>query len=353
MNFPTQFRALFIVCTLLLAAGCAKPRPPIYYPDAPAPPRIQFLTAFNSEANFLGTSITAFIAGDVGYGLGRAMAIDTHGSKVYVLDGDKKAPGYAVFDLASRKVKPFFPPNLKAPLDLKVDSDGTIFISDRKENRIAVFDRDNKFVTTFKSDAEGFTPAGLAIVGDRLYVASLRENLIRVFDKNTRTELFSFGENDKLGWPLGLAVTPDNQLVVSETGSGYVSLFTLDGVFVTRFGGAGLEPGKFARPKSLDVDRNGNIHVIDVAFYNVQIFNPDLAPLMWYPTENSSSEDNLELPISIHISYDNFEYFQKYVAPEFKIEYLIFIGNQGFPFKTAPKVSVFAFGKSTQANYEN
>jgi hypothetical protein len=49
---------------------------------------------------------------------------------------------------------------------------------------------------------------------------------------------------------------------------------------------------------------------------------------------------NLSMPTAIKIDYDNVEFFQKYAAPNFEIEYLVVVANQ-FGLN---KVAVFGYG---------
>jgi hypothetical protein len=56
-----------------------------------------------------------------------------------------------------------------------------------------------------------------------------------------------------------------------------------------------------------------------------------------------SGPGSMYMPHSIHIDYENSEYFQPYADENFKIDYLIYVGNTlGFR-----KVNVYAFGQWT------
>ena len=54
----------------------------------------------------------------------------------------------------------------------------------------------------------------------------------------------------------------------------------------------------------------------------------------------SGSTVGLALPTKVVIDYDDVDYFQKYVSPDFKVEHLIIVINQIGP----RKVSVFGYG---------
>ena len=52
------------------------------------------------------------------------------------------------------------------------------------------------------------------------------------------------------------------------------------GKFLGSFGSIGRQAGQFSRPKGIATDKDGNIYVVDTAFGNVQIFNPQHQLLM-------------------------------------------------------------------------
>ena len=75
----------------------------------------------------------------------------------------------------------------------------------------------------------------------------------------------------ELDWPISIAVH-DGLLYVGEGENGRVSVFTLEGQFVTSFGSKGAGPGQFCWPCGLAVDSNGVVYVCDYYNKNVQVF---------------------------------------------------------------------------------
>ena len=51
-----------------------------------------------------------------------------------------------------------------------------------------------------------------------------------------------------------------------------VSVFTLEGTFLTLFGGEGDRPGQFHSPRGITVDKNGTVYVADARNDRIQIF---------------------------------------------------------------------------------
>ena len=97
----------------------------------------------------------------------------------------------------------------------------------------------------------------------------------------------------------------------------------------------------FARPKGIAVDRQGLIYVADAATQVVQIFNSEGRLLLYFGQPGASTYGQLVLPASVKVDYDDVSYFEKYVAPGYKCEYLIVVISQF----GANKVSVYGFLK--------
>jgi DNA-binding beta-propeller fold protein YncE len=62
---------------------------------------------------------------------------------------------------------------------------------------------------------------------------------------------------------------------VVDGGNFRVVVFDREGKYLKSFGSVGKQYGQFARPKEVAVDREGNVYVVDAAFGNFQIFNPE------------------------------------------------------------------------------
>jgi len=74
------------------------------------------------------------------------------------------------------------------------------------------------------------------------------------------------------------------------------------------------------------------------------MFNSEGQPLMHFGRTGTGDGD-LYLPAQVMVDYDSIELFRKYIAPNFRVEYLVFVTNQ----LGDNKVSVFAFGQLENA----
>ncbi|MDD5176542.1 MAG: 6-bladed beta-propeller [Sterolibacterium sp.] len=362
---PTKILSASLTGALLLAfvvlAGCvsAPVKAPVeteavFYPSPPDPPRIQYLATFAGLKDLEGerSALADFVAGeDSGEDLKRPYGATIREGKIYV--ADNQLGGLAIFDLKAKQFSVLSGSGggrMQRPLTIKIDKDGTRYVTDSGRQQVLVFDDKDNFVTTLGVKGE-FKPVDTAILGDRLYMVDIEHHEVRVMDKRSGKLLFKFGKagsgEGELYHPTNIAIGPDNDVFVVETSNFRVSRFTSEGKFVRSFGEAGQGAGHFARPKGIAVDRNGLIYVGDAAFQNVQIFDNSGRPLMAFGQPKDGLPGMLNLPAGVSIDYDNVALFRDKADPKFAIEYLILVVSQFGP----NKVDVFGFGKKAGVDY--
>jgi len=344
---------------VFLMVGCATTPPPeevrspVFYPPLPNPPHIQYLTTF-SAAKDIKEARSAFVTFILGKDPGDEMTVNkpygvafSHG-KLFVVD--TRGPGYVIFDLEQKQFK-FVPGSgngkMQKPINITVDEDGTRYITDVGKNQVLAFDREDRFLRAY-GVIDQFRPGDVVIVGDRLYVSDLKHQNIQVLDKQSGDLLFRFGERSKgneLMWPTNMTVG-DGHLYVTDTGNFRIQEYTLDGTFVRNYGTIGTSLGQFARPKGIALDREGRMYVVDAAFENVQIFDPEGRVLLFFGGPGSRPE-NINLPTAVVIDYENASLFQKYADPKFTLEYVIAVASQF----GRSKVNVFGFGEMEGMDY--
>ena len=79
--------------------------------------------------------------------------------------------------------------------------------------------------------------------------------------------------------------------------------------------------------------------MVDSAFENIQVFGQDGGALMFFGAPGSD-RDSINMPTAVKLDYDNVPYFEKYIAPDFDVEYLVLVASQ----YGNNKVTVFGFG---------
>lgn len=335
-------------------SAAASPAGPVFYPPLPNPPRIQFLTTIASERDLVvkKNSFADFIVGEEKevHRLTQPYGIALDQGKLYV--ADTGAGNLAVFDLVRQRfsvVTGTGPGRIKRPINIRIDSDGTRYVTDTGRDQILIYDREDRFVKAYGFGGQ-FRPVDVAIGGDRLYVADILHHQIHVLDKASGRPLFKFGKagsgEGELFHPTNLARGPEGDIYVVETSNFRVQRFTAEGKVVRSYGSVGTALGSFARPKGIAIDKAGRMLVGDAAFQNVQIFDNN-GKLLMYFGQTEGRGDGLALPAGVTIDYDNIGAFRQYADPKFEIEYLILVASQFGP----NKVDIFGFGKMRGMDY--
>lgn len=109
----------------------------------------------------------------------------------------------------------------------------------------------------------------------RIYVSDRGENLIRVFDDagSLITSIGSFGEAaGQFNAPTYLE-WHDDSLYVTDTLNSRIQIFAPDGKQIGMFGRRGLYLGDLPRPKGVSVDSKGNIYVVESYYDYLLVFN--------------------------------------------------------------------------------
>lgn len=357
MMTMTRWRLLPIVsgCLLLgLLSGCtttkAPPKPFTYFPPAPDEPRIQFLTAFASDADLgRSRSFADFVTGEqkTADPLIKPYGLAAHDGKIFVCD--TVAGKIEVFDLKKSRANYFEPQGegkMRLPINISIDQDGTRYVADTGRAQVLVYNSAGIFLEAIGKKDE-LKPSDVAITADRLYIADLKDHAVKVYGKADRKFLFAIPHETnaapgKLLSPTNLTVDQaGGRLLVSDTGGNVVQVYDLAGKYLRTIGRAGVAPGLFARPKGVAVDRQGLAYVVDAATQVVQIFDTEGRLLLFFGQAGASTQGEVILPAAVKVDYDHVGYFQKYLAPGRQCEYLIFVTSQF----GAQKVSVYGFLK--------
>jgi hypothetical protein len=352
-------RTLLLILTSVLVA-CAQPKlmpadvaGARFYPALPDVPRIQHLTSISGEADLKAppSGFEKMVLGDDPQGaqqLKQPYGVAMFEGKLYV--ADSRAPGVAVFDFAGQSHQlitggPGW--RLRRPINVRIDVDGTKYVTDTGLNQIVVLDRENKYLRSM-GDAGQFKPVDAVISGERLYVADIEHHQIQVLNKKSGQLLFKFGkpgsELGELFHPTNLAVASNGDVLVVETSNFRVQRFSAEGKALRTFGGIGTRPGSFARPKGIALDAEGRMYVTDAAFENVQLFDEQGRLLLNFGDPDGKG-GGLHLPTGVTVDYKNIEHFRKFIDPNFQAQYLIFTSSQFGP----NRIDVFAFGSMKSA----
>ena len=158
--------------------------------------------------------------------------------------------------------------------------DTQVYVCDRNNHHIQVFDLDLNFIRSIGSCGTGRgefdAPHDVKFdSGGNMYVAEYGNRRVQVMDINGRF-IRAFGQDGKgkLGGPsLPSALhIVDKYVYVSDISGNCIVVYETSGQFVTSFGRRGHEEGEFNLPYCITSCADGFIHVCDIWNNRVQIF---------------------------------------------------------------------------------
>jgi len=173
------------------------------------------------------------------------------------------------------------------------DAQDRIYVFQRKDPPVVVFDRDGKYLGAWGS-GEVTDPHGLKIVGDTVYTTDRSDSVAKAFtlDGKTVLALGQAGVHSDTGcegppWLAVRAAGPFNhptEMIAHPNGDLYVTdgyrnarvhRFTSGGRLVASWGEPGQGPGQFHLPHSIAFDDKGLLYIADRANKRIQIFTPE------------------------------------------------------------------------------
>lgn len=179
---------------------------------------------------------------------------------------------------------------------VSVDSDDRVYIINRGQPRLMVYERDGSFVGSW---GEGlFSPRTHGVTvgpNDEVYCVDEGNHVIYKYtrDGDLLMEIGNKGVASDSGYdgsslptithggppfnrPTNLSVAPNGDLYVSDGyGNSRVHRFDAGGELIQSWGEPGTEPGQFTLPHGIFVGDDGRVWVADRENDRLQIFSPD------------------------------------------------------------------------------
>ncbi len=159
------------------------------------------------------------------------------------------------------------------PADIAFAPNGDFFVADGYGNsRIVKFDKNGKYLLEWgkKGAAEGEFNVPHAIRLDsrgNVYVADRENKRIQVFDSNGifLRQMSGFA-------PFGLFITEDDTVYVVDGLANNALQMTLEGKILNTWGSSGSEPGQFNVPHAVTVGKDNEVYVTEIKGKRVQKF---------------------------------------------------------------------------------
>ena len=176
---------------------------------------------------------------------------------------------------------------------LAVDSKDRVYVFNRGEHPVIIFDREGNFITSY---GEGlfFRPHGVCIgPDDALYCTDDNDHTVRKFSSDAKL-LMTLGTKGQpsdsgclnknyrtvkrgvppFNYPTNVAVSTRGEIYVSDGyGNARVHKFTPDGRLALSWGEPGTGPGQFNLPHGIAISKDGMVYVADRENNRIQAFD--------------------------------------------------------------------------------
>ena len=185
---------------------------------------------------------------------------------------------------------------------MAVDSKDNIYACNRNHG-VTAFDNEGNFLRSWGEDVFTAPHGACSDADDNLYVADMGDHTIRKCTPDGKV-LMTLGVPGK---PAGQFSekpfnTPTNVIVDPKTGDIYVAdgygngrvhKYSPDGKLLLSWGKTGTDPGEFAFPHNIDIDKDGYVYVADRENNRIQIFDSNgKLQNIW----------NMKLPFGVYIT---------------------------------------------------
>jgi DNA-binding beta-propeller fold protein YncE len=356
-------KTVLILLAISMLIGCAtgpkKVDTVVFYPPPPDTPRLQFLVSISGEDDIGGKrgGFEEFLLGVsvMQKSIGRPYDMGSSSGKIYLNDRTVRGR-IIIMDLGSQEFTylrdPKFGNILANPAGIWVTKDDFKYVADLERKRILVFSKDNRFVKSYGDEDLFDKPVDVTVYEDKVYVCDMKKHKIFVLDKGTGKLRGSIGQGGsgagQFHRPSHVVVDHLGNIFVTDAFNFRVQMFNSEGQFVKSFGYHGDVKGGFARPKGIGVDREGRLYVVDSAFQNVQIFDNGSGQLLTFFGGGGNAPGRMLVPVAFHIDYDNVEFFSRYADKDFRLKYVVYVGNQW----GRNKLNVYGFGEWVGQSFE-
>lgn len=208
---------------------------------------------------------------------GRLLVTDAKNSNVQIFD---KFTGEYLSSFEGGSAGRF-----EKPEGIAIDGLGNIYIADYVNGYIKKYDENFNHIMTFSDfgvePGENMESEFMTISNNRLYMADKGNHRVDVFDLDGKF-LFLFDNNNTMDTPQAAKSSSDGDIYVVDMGNDRLLHFNSEGELKRRLGKKGKQVGEFNKPVGMAIDSKGYIYVSEAHNDRIQVFDKDFTPLaLW------------------------------------------------------------------------
>ena len=211
-------------------------------------------------------------------------------------------------------------PELKRPWGVSVANDGHIIVSEYGKSCVTILNRDGKKVKSFsemsgKSENVKFTsPRGVAITPDNFILVTDNHKIQKIsMDGECIASVGKQGSGPmELNIPRGITISSiTGHIYIANCNNHSVQVLNPDLTFSHIFGTKGSAEGQFNKPVCVAIDKQGLVYVADFSNHRIQTFTSKGQFLSQFGTKGSGP-GQLTCPSEIIIDYNNLMYITEW-----------------------------------------
>jgi DNA-binding beta-propeller fold protein YncE len=216
------------------------------------------------------------------------VAVGNNGN-IYVLDGvnnrvkvfnQKGAPLFSFGGTGKGNGK------LNFPLGIGIDAADLIYVADSGNHRVQIFTPEGRYLSQFSTDTnkkkiKPSDPTDVVVNSTlkRCYVVDNDNHWVFIHDLEKGKSLSTHGtmgmEKKEFRFPFLLDIDREGNLYIVEVINTRVKVLDPEGSYLATIGGWGVEKGEFYRPKGVAIDSKNRVFVSDSYLGIIQVFEKD------------------------------------------------------------------------------
>ena len=197
---------------------------------------------------------------------------------------------------------------LNCPWGVAVSDDGHVIVTESNNHCVTILDNKGKKVKSLggeggSGNAEFSYPHGVAITPDNFILVSDNDSIQKISMDGVHVASVG-GYGSKLlqfKYPAGIAISPiTGQVYIADADNNRIQVLNPDLTFFHSFGKKGSANGRFNQPHGIAIDSQGLVYVTDTYNHRIQKFTPNGKFVAQFSSKGSGP-GQLELPCGIII----------------------------------------------------